>query len=109
MIPSNYEAKSARKRNKISQFNEESGIGVIVSSSETELVNNTNENTSDVGLDQNDNLSELPKGSEETTELPTLFESESFSVTSLGDEMSFDLSFDDNGTDNIVRNNVNAG
>ena len=67
MIPSNYEAISARKRNKISQFNEESGIGVIVSSSETELVNNTNENTSDVGLDQNDNLSELPKGSEETT------------------------------------------
>ena len=40
--------------------------------SETELVNDSNENTSDVGLDQNDNLSELPKGSEETTELPTL-------------------------------------
>ena len=57
MIPSNYEAISARKRNKTSQSNEESGIGVIVSSSETELVNNTNENTSDVGLDLNDNLS----------------------------------------------------
>ena len=66
-IPSNYETLSARERNKNSPFNEDSGILVIISSSETELVNNTNENTSDVDLDQNDNLSELPKGSEETT------------------------------------------
>ena len=107
-IPSNYETLSARERNKNSPFNEDSGILVIISSSETELVNNINENTSDVGHDQNDNLSELPKGSDETTELPTLFESESSSVTTLGEEMSFDLSFDDNGTDNIVKNNVNV-
>ena len=73
------------------------------------MVNNINENTSDVGHDQNDNLSELPKGSEETTELPTLVESESSSVTSLGEEMSFDSSFYDNSTDNIVENNLNAG
>ena len=35
-IPSNYETLSARERNKNSPFNEDSGILVIISSSETE-------------------------------------------------------------------------
>ena len=78
--------------------------------SETELVNDSNENTSDVGLDQNDNLSELPKESEETTELPTPIETESCSEKNQGEEeMSFDLPIDDNGTDVAEQNNGNDG